>query len=190
VSETVDGEPTFLPVDGGAWRDWLERNGERERVVWVAMSRAGGGVGYEEAVESALCYGWIDGKTKRRDDTSTWQRFTPRKPASTWSPPNRERVARLTAAGLMRPQGQAMVDLAKATGTWDPLSGPDAEAASAELRAALAKDPAAQANYDAFPPSAKQLLLGWIVAAKRPDTRTTRITRTVAEAARNRRAHP
>ncbi|HEY0636242.1 MAG TPA: YdeI/OmpD-associated family protein [Pseudonocardiaceae bacterium] len=187
------------------WRAWLERHHDTATEQWVVIRRTGtspaaggtadgtadagpdgtadgGGVTYEEAVEQALCFGWIDGLHRRRDETSTVLRFTPRAARSTWSALNRERAARMIARGLMTPAGQAAIDAAHATGRWE-LRMPD------DLRAALDANPAARRHYDAFPPSSRHLILQWILDARRPATRERRITETVALAARNVRAN-
>lgn len=122
--QIAEPTPTFDPTDRAAWRAWLTENGESAGEGWVVMykQRAGRGVSYPDAVEEALCFGWVDSHTKGRDELSRYQRFSPRKPKSTWSKSNRERVERLTAEGRMTDAGQAMVDLAKRTGTWDALA--------------------------------------------------------------------
>lgn len=108
--------------DQAAWERWLERNHDRVDEVWVKLAKKASGrasVTYEEAVESALCFGWIDGLTRSLDEDYYVQRFTPRRKRSNWSKPNRERVAALTKAGRMRPAGLAEVERAKADGRWD-----------------------------------------------------------------------
>jgi uncharacterized protein YdeI (YjbR/CyaY-like superfamily) len=155
------------------------------------VHRDAAGVGLANAVEQALCFGWIDSKTVKRDDKTTYQCFTPRNPRSTWSKVNRERIERLTAAGLMDPSGQELIDLAKRTGTWDLLADAQNLIVPADLAAALAQNPLADQNFQAFPPSARRTILEWITLAKRPETRSRRIEQTVDQAARNQRAnHP
>ena len=107
------------------WRGWLARNCRSEKEVWLVVhhSRSGTpGPRYHEAVEQALCYGWIDSQARKHDADSCILRFTPRKPRSTWSRVNRDRAARMTELGLMTEHGQALIDLAKATGTWQVVS--------------------------------------------------------------------
>jgi uncharacterized protein YdeI (YjbR/CyaY-like superfamily) len=175
------------------WRAWLAAHGRTERMVWLIVHREpdGPGVDFRDAVEHALCFGWIDSKTIKRDDRTTYQCFTPRNPRSTWSKVNRERVERLTAAGVMDPAGQELVDLAQRTGTWDRLAEAQDLIVPADLQAALDRDPAANKHFHAFPPSSRRLILEWITLAKRPETRARRIERTVTQAALNQRAnHP
>ena len=107
------------------WRAWLENHNADEREAWLVIHHRGcaaPSVRYHEAIEQALCFGWIDSHHRKRDADSSELRFTPRTPRSRWSATNRERVARLIEAGLMTDQGQAAIDLAKAKGTWDATS--------------------------------------------------------------------
>lgn len=173
---------TALELDVARWRAWLAANGGTAGEAWLVVHRRGGGPGHAEAVEQALCFGWIDSLARRRDDDSFVQRFSPRRAGSRWSELNRSRVARLTEAGLMAAPGLAVVERAKADGTWRPcLDLPD-------LEAALATDPTARARFEGFPPSSRRRILTWIAEAKRPQTRQRRIGTTVALAARGIRA--
>lgn len=111
----------FIAQSRQDWRDWLASNGQTEKEVWLVLQKAASdapGVRYHEAVDEALCFGWIDSQARRRDDTTTYQRFSPRGPRSNWSKPNRERVEVLIEEGLMTAQGQAAIDDAKRTGRW------------------------------------------------------------------------
>ena len=102
-----------------AWRAWLAEHGTAHREAWLVVARKGAtGVSYQEAVEQALCFGWIDSQARRRDADSTYLRFSPRRPGSRWSQPNRDRVARLVEHGLMTPAGYAAIDEAHRRGTW------------------------------------------------------------------------
>ncbi|MGZ0151211.1 YdeI/OmpD-associated family protein [Kribbella sp. WER1] len=171
-------------ADAGEWRDWLEANGRRERSVWLVVHRDGDGLDLATAVEHALCFGWIDSKTMRRDELTTHQCFTPRNPRSTWSKVNRERVERLAAAGLMRPPGEELVAEARRTGVWDLLADAQNLIVPPDLRLALENEPQAAGNFRAFSPSARRTILEWITLAKRPETRERRIASTVESAAR------
>ncbi|GAA4012561.1 YdeI/OmpD-associated family protein [Allokutzneria multivorans] len=169
------------------WRAWLERNCRSSEEIWLIIHHkdsATPSVRYHEAIEQALCFGWIDGLHRKHGEDSSRLRFTPRGPRSTWSQLNRDRAARMVAQGLMTEHGQAAIDLARAKGTWE-LPFPD------DLRHALADDEAAGANFAKFPPSSKRLILEWIAGAKKPETRQRRIERTTTLAAQNIRAnHP
>ncbi|MCF2525844.1 YdeI/OmpD-associated family protein [Yinghuangia soli] len=181
-------------ADPDEWRAWLAANSRTEKEVWLRIPHKDSGVPgltYGIAIEHALCYGWIDSLARKHDAHSSRLRFSPRNPRSTWSSVNRERVARMTAAGLMTPAGQDLIDLAKAKGTWEPVPEADAFTVPDDLRAALGRDEAAQRNFAAFPPSSRRLILQWIATAKRPETRERRVVRTAELASRNIRAnHP
>lgn len=144
---------------------------------------------YEQAVEQALCFGWVDSKANKRDDQSFYLFFAKRNPKSKWSKPNRERIAKLITKKLMTPAGMEMVDLAKKTGTWDALQQVEESIIPEDLQAAFDKNKPALKNFMAFPPSSKKIILGWILDAKRPATREKRVGETVLLAAKNIRAH-
>jgi uncharacterized protein YdeI (YjbR/CyaY-like superfamily) len=172
------------------WRAWLAANHAVERGVWLVLHKKAAGpdhVPYAEAVEEALCYAWVDSKGKALDERRTMLFFTPRRPGSAWSAPNKERIARLAAAGRLAAPGLASVEAARADGSWTALDAVEALAEPPELAAALDADPAARRHWDAFTRSAKRAALDWIRTAKRPETRAARITATVAAAARGQR---
>lgn len=184
---------TELAVETRAqWRDWLAKNGESHDEIWLVMYRKGSGkagVDYVEAVEEALCFGWVDSKTIRRDADSRLQRFSPRQPRSAWSKVNRERVERLIESGLMAAPGQLVVDHAKRVGTWEAYVDAENGVIPDDLRKALSENQRAFDHFQAFPASSKTRILGWIGAAKRPETRQRRIEQTVALADQNLRAN-
>lgn len=171
------------------WRAWLARNCHTEKEAWLVIHHKNSGtpsLRIHEAVEHALCFGWIDGLHRKRDAHSSQLRFTPRTPRSTWSRVNRERAAKMIELGLMTEHGQAVIDLAKAKGTWQLV--PDTETIPADLREHLDRHQPARKNFDNFPPSSRRLILEWIATAKRPETRLRRITQTTTLAADNKRA--
>ena len=175
-----------------AWRSWLEKNHVREKSVWLVMSRKGSktnSVSYADAVEEALCFGWIDSIKKKRDEESSVQYFCKRKPNGNWAKSNRDRVKKLIRLGLMKPAGQAMVDHAKKTGTWSALVETEKSTIPPDLKRAFHKNSKALKNFQAFPPSSKKLILTWILSAKRSETRQKRIEETVALAEKNKRAN-
>jgi uncharacterized protein YdeI (YjbR/CyaY-like superfamily) len=179
------------PATAEEWRAWLEANGGSAGEVWFVVhhkAAAGAHLPLGEAVEHALCYGWIDGQARKRDDLSFSVRFTARNPKSTWSKINRERAGRLVGSGQMTERGQAMIDLAKRTGTWDLLADAQEGIVPVDLQALFDADPVARTHFHAFPPSTRQAILAWIVLAKRPETRRRRLLKTVELARQNVRA--
>lgn len=183
-----DGE-RLSAADAATWRSWLEENHARVAGVWLLNVRGKdvGGVGYEDAVRQALCFGWIDGPVRTFEDRSVGQWFSPRRPASGWAATNKARIADLEAAGLLAAAGIRALHVAKANGAWEMLDGPEAGIEPAELTAALDASPAARAQWDAFPLSVKKMGLTHIASARRAETRTARIAKIVADAAEGRR---
>jgi uncharacterized protein YdeI (YjbR/CyaY-like superfamily) len=172
------------------WRDWLAEHSADSSGIWLVTWRKGRGahVPYEDVVEEALCFGWIDGQARRLDDDRTCLRMTPRRPRSGWARTNKARVERLLAAGLMTPAGLAVVEAAKADGSWSLLDEVEALHEPDDLRAALDAVPEARAAYDGFPPSARRALLLWLVQARTAPTRERRLAAIVEEARHGRRA--
>jgi uncharacterized protein YdeI (YjbR/CyaY-like superfamily) len=144
---------------------------------------------YEEAVEEALCFGWIDSKGNTLGEERTMLWVAPRKPGSGWAKTNKERVERLIAAGRMAPAGLAKVETAKQDGTWHALDAVEALEIPPDLQEALETNPSAKQFFDAFPRSVKRAILEWISNAKRPETRSRRIAETARLAAENKRAN-
>lgn len=121
--ETKDGKQAIYAETRKQWRQWLKQNSRSEKSVWLIQYHKSSNVpsiSYNDAVEEALCFGWIDSLAKKRDDQSFYLTFTPRKPASKWSELNKKRVERMIAEGLMTEQGQQMIDIAKQNGKWEP----------------------------------------------------------------------
>ncbi len=178
---------TVVARTAAEWRAWLSSHGRSEQEVWLVLFHEDSGtpgVRYGEAVEHALCYGWIDGLHRRRDAHSSRLRFTPRGPRSRWSRLNRQRAAKMIELGLMTEHGRAAIERARAAGTWQVD-----ETVPADLREALDRDATARIHFAGFPPSSRRLILEWIATARRPATRRHRIAQTVALAAANIRAH-
>ena len=173
--------------DRRAWRAWLEKNHERSPGVWLLYYKKASGrpsVGYAEAVEEALCFGWIDSKLSSVDDVSYKQVFTPRKARSVWSRLNKERVARLVEAGLMTEAGLVKIEAAKRDGSWESLDRVEAFEVPPDLRKALDADETAARNFAAFNNSTRKRILHRIEGARRPETRARRIAEAVERAAR------
>ncbi|HEX9712147.1 MAG TPA: YdeI/OmpD-associated family protein [Actinomycetota bacterium] len=180
--ETIDTK------DRAAWRRWLERNHRKASAVWLIRPKKGSArtsVSYDESVEEALCFGWIDAKTRSVDDEHYLHLFTPRRPRSEWSASNKKRVAALTRAGLITPAGLAAIETAKRNGSWNALDGVEALTMPEDLAASLAGNARAKRHFDAFSPSTRKGFLAWIAKAKRPETRAKRVAATVRLSARN-----
>ena len=153
---------TFSASTTEDWRAWLARNCRSEKEVWLVIHHSGSGTPgprYHEAIEQALCYGWIDSHARKHDADSWILRFTPRKPRSTWSRVNRERAAKMTGQGLMTEHGQALIDLAKATGTWQAVSGADSSVIPLTCRNYSTGTKPPSRTSTNFPPSFKRLIL-------------------------------
>ncbi len=145
--------------------------------------------GYDDAVEEALCFGWIDSKPNKLDDERTMLWFAPRKPKTGWSRPNKERIQRLLDAGLMHPCGLAKVEQAQADGSWSALDAIEELQLPPDLLEALAALPSAERHFMAFPRSVKRGILEWIHTAKKAETRQARIVETARLASMNERAN-
>ncbi|MCB2376525.1 YdeI/OmpD-associated family protein [Hymenobacter sp. BT635] len=180
------------PATRAEWRQWLAENHASSPGVWFTYFKKESGqsrVGYAEAVEEALCFGWIDSLPRKLDADRTQLLFTPRKPKSGWSKVNKERLVRLEAAGLLEPSGLAAIAKAKLNGSWESLDAAEAGLVPPDLAAALAAEPLAAQHFSAFSPSSRKMLLSWVLAAKRPETRARRVAETVRLAALNKRAN-
>lgn len=185
-------EDSVQPPDRAAWRSWLERHHGRAEGVWLVTFKKATGrprIDDDEAVEEALCFGWVDSKPAKLNAERSMLWFAPRKPRSGWSRPNKERLAGMLALGLMAPAGLAKVEAARRDGSWEALDAVEALEIPADLAAALALHPDAARHFAAFPRSAKRGILEWIAQAKRPETRAKRVDETAHLAAENRRAN-
>ena len=173
------------------WRAWLDANNGSAPGVWLVTYKKGDPrhVPYDDVVEEALAHGWVDSRPRKLDGQRSQLLVTPRKPASNWSRPNKERIARLTAAGLMTPAGEAAVEIAKANGAWNALDEVERLTEPADLAAALDASGDARRFWTAFPPSTKRAILEWIGSAKKPETREKRVAETATLAAQNVRAN-
>ncbi len=175
----------FLATSRAEWREWLARNHATAPGVWLVTYKKGSGkphLGYDDLVEEALCFGWIDSRANTVDDERSKLMVTPRKAGSGWSRVNKERIARLLAGGLMTPAGMARIETAQADGSWSALDEVEAMIVPPDLDAALRADPKALAGWHRFAPSVKKPLLLWVTSAKRPETRANRVAATVAGA--------
>jgi uncharacterized protein YdeI (YjbR/CyaY-like superfamily) len=177
---------TLTVPDAAAWRTWLEQHHGDSDGVWLVTAKKGvAGVSRGEALEEALCHGWIDGQARSRDETTYLQRYTPRRPRSAWSQRNTKIVERLAAEGRMHPAGLAEVERAKADGRWDAAyAGPATIQVPADLQEALDADPAAKEMFEGLNSRNRYAVLYRIETAKRQETRARRIAKYVAMLAR------
>ena len=169
-------------------REWLLNHHEQSESIWLVTYRKhveDKYVSYDELVEEALCFGWVDSLPRKLDANRTQHLLSPRKHKSVWSALNKRRVEKLMAEGRMMPPGQAKIEAAKANGMWTFLDDVEALVIPDDLAAQLAKQPTAQKNFNAFSNSAKKGILQWIKMAKRENTRQQRIEKTVSLAEKN-----
>jgi uncharacterized protein YdeI (YjbR/CyaY-like superfamily) len=173
--------------DRSEWRAWLAARHADAPGAWLVYYKKGSGqpgVSYEEAVEEALCFGWIDSVTRTLDAGRYVQMFTPRKRKSPWAPSNKERVARLIEQGLMADAGLAAVEAAKADGRWDAYEDAAKRPMPDDLAAALAGSPEAERHFATYAPGTRRELINWVATAKRPATRQKRIATILTAAER------
>lgn len=187
--------PELVVADAAAWRDWLTAHHGSAAGVWLVLANKGTteptSLRYDEALEEALCFGWIDGQVKSRDGATHRQRFTPRRARSAWSKRNVGIVERLIAAGRMAPAGLAEVERAKADGRWEiAYAGQASIEVPADLAAALAAEPRARAMFETLSKQNRYAVLYRITTAVRPETRARRIEQFVAMLARGETIHP
>jgi len=189
---THKGREIVHPTSLAAWRKWLAANHATSDGVWLASWRRSTGratVPYEQLVEEALCFGWIDGVLNVLDEERRAILVTPRRRGSAWSRSNKERVDRLVSEGRMTEAGLAVIERARADGSWSLLDAADALEVPDDLATALDGNAPARRNWDASPPGVRRGHIGWVLLAKRPETRERRIATIVSEAAENRRAN-
>jgi uncharacterized protein YdeI (YjbR/CyaY-like superfamily) len=187
--------PELLVADAAAWRDWLAEHQSDEDGVWLVLAKKGTteptALRYADALQEALCEGWIDGQAKRRDDSTYRQRFTPRRPGSVWSKNNVGNVERLLSEARMRPAGLAAVERAKADGRWDAAYAAQSQSeVPADLARAIAAEPRAQAMFEILTKQNRYSLIFRVGQAKRADTRARRIEQFVAMLARGETPYP
>lgn len=190
--ELKNGIKTFYAKSQKEWRQWLEKNHESEKSVWLIIYKKESktkSVYYPEAVDEALCFGWIDSKPNKRDAESFYQYFSKRNPKSNWSKVNKEKVKRLLAEGLITKSGLLAIEIAKQNGTWNALDEVEEIIIPDDLQKAFSKKKSALTNFEKFPRSSKRGILEWILNAKRPETRQKRIQETVDLAEKNIKAN-
>jgi len=170
---------SICPNSRQAWREWLEANHESKQAVWLIYYNKKSNlptVLYSDAVDEALCFGWIDSKAKPIDEEKYMQFFTKRKPKSIWSRINKEKIERLTKAGLMTKAGFEIIEIAKQNGSWNILDESEALIVPEDLKKGFQKSTAAMDYFSSLSRSDKRNILQWLVLAKRQETREKRIT--------------
>jgi uncharacterized protein YdeI (YjbR/CyaY-like superfamily) len=175
-------EPTTVEE----WSAWLRDHHEQPQGVWLVSPRTAAQrpFSYEESVLEALRYGWVDSTVRPLDEARSMMWFAPRRRGSMWTRINKGRVARLEEAGLMEPAGAAAVAVAKETGMWTLMDAVEDLVVPDDLAEAFDLNPGAWEHWRSWSPSAQKMILAWIVLAKRPETRATRVTTTAEKAAR------
>ena len=176
------------------WDAWLAKHHAQAPGLWLRLAKAASGrrsVTYAEALDAALCYGWIDGQKKSYDEQTWLQKFTPRGPRSIWSQINREKAQALIESGRMQPAGLAAIERARQNGQWEAAYASQKKmAVPGDLRAALAADPAAEAFFATLNSTNRYAILFRLQTAKKPETRARRLAQFVAMLARGEKLYP
>jgi uncharacterized protein YdeI (YjbR/CyaY-like superfamily) len=191
----AEEQPELTVADAAAWRSWLAEHHAEPRGVWLLLAKKGTteptSLSYAQALDEALCYGWIDGQARRADEHTYRQRFTPRRPRSPWSARNVGHITRLLDEGRMQPPGLAEVERAKADGRWDAAyAGPATMEVPEDLATAVAANPKAQAMFDILTSQNRFGMAYRLGSLKRADTRARRIEEYVAMLARGETLYP
>ncbi len=188
----IDTKQKLKFKNGQAWREWLETNFSQSEGIWIIIFKKDSGtesIYYDEAVDIALCYGWVDSAIRKYDSASYLQYFAPRNPKSNWSRVNKDKVERLLKEGKMASPGLEMVAIAKESGTWDALNDVENLVIPTDLKQGFTRNKAAQKNFENFSRSSKRGILEWIFNAKSSLTREKRVQETVRLAGLNLRAN-
>jgi uncharacterized protein YdeI (YjbR/CyaY-like superfamily) len=185
---TLDRLERFYARNREEWREWLEKNHQSSPGIWFIYYKKGTNVptvAYEDAVGEALSFGWIDSKVNALDEERYMQVFTPRKPGSTWSRINKQRVEKLIKEGLMTTSGMQKIEVAKKDGSWSILDDVEDLLLPEDLKKEFRGNEQAEKYFHTFKDSSKKQILWWIASAKRPETRKRRIEKVVELAAKN-----
>jgi uncharacterized protein YdeI (YjbR/CyaY-like superfamily) len=180
--------PSYPPGTRTEWHKWLDTNHATSKGIWLVIIKKkadGEGITYEDAVEEALCFGWIDGGADSLDAQHFKLYLSPRKPGSIWSRLNRQRIRKLVKEGRMTPAGLAKIEAARKDGSWKAFDAVDNLVPPADLLEQLSANAEAKRNFETFSTSSKKIILFWIASAKRDETRRKRIEETVRLAAQN-----
>ncbi len=183
----INNENTFCPSSREEWRQWLQENHIKEESVWLVQYKVKSkkkSITWTEAVEEALCFGWIDSVKRTIDDESYKQYYSKRKPNSTWSKINKDKVAILVEHGLMSDAGLRTIEVAKKNGSWTILDEVEALIVPTDLEEALEAQPNSNEYYLSLSNSTQKMLLAWVALAKLPETRQKRIDEIATQAAK------
>lgn len=190
MQELKNGVKVFHAKTQADWRQWLAENHENELSVWLIIYKknaSANGFVHSDAVDEALCYGWIDSLTIKRDEESRYQFFSRRKPKSNWSAINKNKALKLIEQGLMQEAGLQCIKIARTNGMWDALNDVENIIVPEDLKKEFETNTIGLAHWEKFPRSTKKAILKWISEAKREETRINRIVETVKAAAANKR---
>lgn len=188
MTVSVKETKVFCPANRQEWREWLQENHSRESAVWLVYYKKSAQVStitWSEAVDESLCFGWIDSLAKPLDAERYMQFFSKRKPGGGWSKINKEKIRKLSEAGLMTQAGLDAIEIAMQNGSWTLLDQVEELIVPDDLESALANDPAALSFFQKLSKSDKRNLLQWVAFAKRNETRQKRIEEIVACAGQN-----
>jgi uncharacterized protein YdeI (YjbR/CyaY-like superfamily) len=188
MEESKNGVSAFYAKTQADWRQWLAENHEKEVSVWLIIYKkdaSADSLPHANAVDEALCYGWIDSLTVKRDEESRYQFFSKRKAKSNWSAINKNKALNMIEQGLMSPAGLQTIEIAKANGMWDALNDVENLVVPDDLKKEFETNKTAYNHWEKFPRSVKKAILKWISEAKRPETRVARINETVKLAGEN-----
>lgn len=177
---------TFCPATRQEWRTWLQKHHDKKQSVWLIQYKKNAGVAtisWSEAVDEALCFGWIDSIKKSLDENRSIQFFCKRKPNGTWSKVNKAKIEQLIANGLMAPAGRATIEAARKNGSWTILDEVEELVIPTDLEAAFEAQPGSAAYFLSLSKSVRKQLLQWLVLAKRSETRQKRIDEIATHAA-------
>ena len=169
---------SYYPKDKEDWRNWLKKNHLIKDSIWLIFNKKDSpnpNLNWSEAVDEALCFGWIDSTKKSIDNEKYRQYFCKRKPKSNWSKVNKDKVETLIKQGLMKEAGYTSIETAKQNGSWTFLDDVEACIIPEDLEEALANNKGATEYFDSLSKSAKKILLYWVISAKRPETRQKRV---------------
>ncbi len=194
AGQNKDNLPVLYFENQAGWEAWLKEHHAEGKGIWLKIAKVSSNlpsVDYTGALESALCYGWIDGQKASFDDQRWLQKFTPRRPKSIWSKVNCEKASALIAAGRMQPVGLRQVELAKADGRWDRAYASQSRSAiPADFQRELGKNPEAQAFFSTLDRANRYSILFRIQTAKRAETRSARIRKFIEMLSRHEKIHP